>query len=215
MTAPVCREREANPFVTRRVRPGALPYFFPAGEDAARLIERLRTAGWWGQIVGPHGSGKSTLLATLLPELRCAGRAPLLIALHGGQRRLPPGARAALEALPAGAGPVVVDGYEQLSRWSRFGLRYHCRRRGHGLVVTAHQSAGLPELLRTGMTPELARKVVDHLWPDPMGAVAAADLAGRLAVRAGNLREVLFELYDLYERQRRQTCLEPSLRPPA
>jgi hypothetical protein len=197
-------EGEANPFATRRVRPGAIPYFFPGAEDATRVVERLRDHGWWGQIVGPHGSGKSTLLATLLPELRRAGRAPLLVALHDGRRRLLPDTRAALKALPGGAAVVLLDGYEQLSRWSRFGLRHYCRRHGQGLLVTAHQSVGFPELFQSRVTPETARKVVDHLLPDAKGVVAAVDVAARLAARAGNLREVLFELYDLYERQRRQ-----------
>ena len=80
---------EHNPFATRHVRPGAIPYCFPAGVDARQLVERLAAAGWRGQIVGPHGSGKSTLLATLLRTIEQGGRRPLLIALHDGQRRLP------------------------------------------------------------------------------------------------------------------------------
>jgi hypothetical protein len=207
MTLPPRPEYEANPFATRRVRPGAIPYFFPEGEDATRMVDRLRAQGWWGQIVGPHGSGKSTLLAALLPELRRSGRAPLLIALHDGQRRLLPQAQAALQAL-SGAALVIVDGYEQLSCWSRFGLWHRCRRRGQGLLVTAHQSVGFPELFRTGVTPETARKVLKHLLRDAKGVIAAVDVAARLAAWAGNLREVLFELYDLYERQRRQAYVE-------
>jgi len=203
MTAPPRPEGEANPFATRRVRPGALPYLFPAGEGVAGVVQRLRANGWWGQVVGPHGSGKSTLLAALLAELCRAGRVPLLAALHDGQRRLPPGAGAALGALRPGAAIAVIDGYEQLSRWSRFWLKHACRRRGCGLLVTAHRPAGLPELLRTGVTPETAWRVVDHLLPGPKGSITAAGVAARLVDRAGNLREVLFELYDLYERDRR------------
>jgi hypothetical protein len=205
---------DANPFATRRVRPGAIPYFFPEGEDTAIVVERLQTQGWWGQIVGPHGSGKSTLLAALLPELRRAGRAPLLIALHNGRRCLLPEARAALKALSGGAAVVVLDGFEQLSRLSRLGLRRHCRQRGQGLLVTAHHSVGFPELFRTNVTLKTARKVVNHLLADAKGVVAGMDVAGRLPAREGNLREVLFELYDLYESQRRQ-LLEHSLRPPS
>jgi hypothetical protein len=196
-------EEIANPFCTRRVRPGAIPYLFPSGEDAVRVVERLRGNGWWGQIVGPHGSGKSTLLEALLPELQRVGRIPLHVALHNGQRRLPPGTSAALRALPPGAGIAIIDGYEQLSRWNRFWLRQLCRRRKYGLLVTTHQPSGLPELFQTDVTPQTARRVVELLLPDPPGALAAVDVAARLAVRAGNLREVLFELYDVYERQRK------------
>src|SRR5262249_23632578 len=80
-----------NPFATRRVRPGAIPFLFPTGESVGQLLDRLRAAGWWGQVVGPHGSGKSTLVAALLPELCQAGREPLLLVHHRGEReRLPP-----------------------------------------------------------------------------------------------------------------------------
>ena len=109
-----------NPFATRHVRPGAIPYCFPPGIDAARLVERLAAAGWRGQIVGPHGSGKSTLLATLLPAIEGRGRHPRLIALHDGQRRLPE----RLERMPTLDEPtvIVVDGYEQLGLWWRWRL---------------------------------------------------------------------------------------------
>jgi hypothetical protein len=52
------------------------------------------------------------------------------------------------------------------------------------------------------VTPETAWRVVKHLLPDPQSAITPADVAARLAVQAGNLREVLFELYDLYEKSR-------------
>ena len=45
--------------------------------------------GWWGEILGPHGAGKSALLATLIPAVERAGRRPVLVELHDGQRRLP------------------------------------------------------------------------------------------------------------------------------
>ena len=60
-------ERLANPFATRHVRPGAIPFHFPAETSAAQLVARLRELNWRGAIVGPHGSGKSTLLVALAP----------------------------------------------------------------------------------------------------------------------------------------------------
>ncbi len=67
---------EHNPFATRHVRPGAIPYRFAPGSAAEGVVERLAAADWQGQIIGPHGSGKSTLLATLLPAIESAGRHP-------------------------------------------------------------------------------------------------------------------------------------------
>ncbi len=51
-----------NPFCTRRIRPGALPYFFPPGASIETILQRFQDFAGWGEIVGPHGSGKSTLL---------------------------------------------------------------------------------------------------------------------------------------------------------
>jgi hypothetical protein len=196
----------SNPFATRHVRPGALPYLFPPGESAAGLLERLQAHGWWGQVVGPHGSGKSTLLAVLLAELRQLGRAPMLITLHDGQRRLPAAARRALRDRSApGRTIVVVDGYEQLRGWSRLVLKYRCRRRGCGLLITAHSDVGLPGLYDTRVTPATAANVIQHLLPPGTACpLSPTGLAARLTARDGNLREVLFDLYDWYERQRGQ-----------
>jgi hypothetical protein len=189
----------SNPFATRFVRPGAVPYFFPPGESAATLAGRLRETGWWGQVVGPHGSGKSTLLAALLPELRRAGLEPLVATLHDGQRRLPGEVwRAEWRA----ATVVVVDGYEQLSGWQRFRLKRRCRRYGCGLLVTSHGTVGLAELYRTPVAEETAERVVEFLLARSEQAVTPEEVRGRLSARAGNLREALFDLYDLHELRR-------------
>ena len=121
MSWPSSADRFQNPFSASRVRPGAVPFLFPARENAAALVARLKQAGWRGQIVGPHGSGKSSLLAALRSELEVQGLTTLLITLHDGERRLPVDLR---KSLSIGAGAIVmVDGYEQLSWWSRWKLR--------------------------------------------------------------------------------------------
>jgi hypothetical protein len=206
MTAAVPPLTTGNPFATRRVRPGAIPFFFPAGESVGQVLDRLRAAGWWGQVVGPRGSGKSTLVAALLPGLREAGREPLLVVRHRGERALPRATWADLRrAGRAGRALVVaIDGYEQLSPWSRFRVRRRCRRHGHGLLATAHADMGLPDLYRTRVTPEVALRVVGHLTRGTGVTIAAADVTARLDARAGDLRETLFDLYDLHERNARR-----------
>ena len=179
-----------NPFCTRHVRPGAIPFRFPDGLDEKGLADRLEANGWRGQIVGPHGSGKSTLLEALLPELR-RRRAVVRVELHYRERRLP------AEAWATGEGTLlVIDGYEQLGWWTRRRVRRHCR----SLLVTTHRGQGLLDLYRTGVTAELAGAIVRGLHADEV-----PDLASRLAYHRGNLREVLFELYDRYEAMRRVT----------
>jgi hypothetical protein len=167
-------------------------------------VGRLRAAGWWGQVVGPHGTGKSTLLAALLPHLRAAGREPLPVVRHQGERALPEEAREALRRAGSDGRRLllVIDGYEQLSWWAAWRVRRLCRAGGHGLLVTAHADAGLPEVCRTCVSRETARRVVAHLTAGAVPMVTDAEVDQCLTERAGNLREALFDLYDLHERRR-------------
>ncbi len=191
--------RGDNPFSAWRIRPGAIPFLFPPGVSAQSLVERLRQNGWWGEIVGAHGSGKSALVAALLPALRGAGQRPILVELHDSQRTLP------LDSGQVGAAGetlIVVDGYEQLCRTSRWRLKRFCRLESLGLLVTTHYSVGLPELCRTEVSPELACRVIAWLVGDRPWGVPDERVAEIFHRHAGNLREVLFELYDWFERGR-------------
>jgi len=199
-----------NPFAASRLRPGAIPYVFSAGLSRTQLLETLRRNQWWGQIVGPHGSGKSALLAALLPAVRGLGREPLLIELHDAQRRLPVDLRRI--NVIRGETVVVVDGYEQLGLWSRWRLKRFCRRNDLGLVVTSHRPLGLPELCRTQPSLELARQVVKQLLAERDWQVDDERLAAAFTRHRGNLRELLFELYDWFEQDRPRRAGAPGRR---
>jgi hypothetical protein len=183
-----------NPFDASRLRPGAIPFRFRAGESVERLVERFRSLASPAEIIGSHGSGKSSLVATLSAALRRHGDAVLLIELHDGQRSLPRGWHRQVTAKP---NVVIVDGYEQLSRIGRLGLAWRCRQRRWGLIVTAHRSVGFPCLYRTEVTAEHARDVIEQFGGEPR--LSARELADLLKRHGNNLREVLFELYDRYE----------------
>jgi energy-coupling factor transporter ATP-binding protein EcfA2 len=189
---------DRNPFATRYVRPGAIPFRFEPGIGPQDLVDRLAAAGWRGQIVGPHGSGKSTLLATLLPLIESSGRHPLLITLHEGDRRLP--VRLDRRIVPPQPAILVVDGYEQLGRWHRWRLDRRCQRQGWGLLATAHGGVGLPAVFETRATVQLAQQIVAELAPDQC-AIEPAAIVASFHARAGNLREVLFDCYDLHRRR--------------
>jgi DNA replication protein DnaC len=192
----------SNPFATRFVRPGAATYLFPDGQSGEQLVQKLAECDWVGQIVGPHGSGKSTLLFTLMPLLAAHGRRPTLVTLHDGQRRLPEDAEAVIDLGPPAL--LVVDGYEQLSRWRRRVLERRRRRAGTGLLVTAHEPVGLPNLL--SMTPSLdaAKRIVRRLLTGQTDRlIADDDIARSYEQCAGNLREMLFALYDTVEARSR------------
>ena len=194
-----------NPFSTRHVRPGAIPFRFPAGKSSEGLLDRLARNGGRGQIVGPHGSGKSALVATLIAALQESGRRTLLIELHDAERRLPPSFPWQSAFEPGTV--VIVDGYEQLGLWSRFALRRFCRRRRLGLVVTSHRSVGMPDLFRTTTSLALAQQIVHDLLGSDRSPVTRDEVDERFLLHQGNMREVLFDLYDLYEQRRgRQQC---------
>ena len=193
-----------NPFCTRRIRPGAAPYCFPSGVTAEDLVERLRENRWRGEIVGPHGSGKSTLLARIIPAIEQAGRQAVLFELHDGQRRLPGDWRRKIESPPSSPPPIaVIDGYEQISRWSRFLLKRYCNRRCFGLLVTSHVPAGFPEIFHTSASLEMARQIVDQLMQNEKINISAEIIADLFARHDGDIRELLFDLYDLYEEKMR------------
>jgi hypothetical protein len=201
MNMPAASVQTENPFSAGRIRPGAMPFLPAAGGDAEALVERLRQNQWRGQIVGRHGTGKSSLLRALIPAIQDAGRPTLLLELHDGQRRLPGGLRAIGQLrFPA---VLAVDGYEQLAWWNRLRLRRFCRRRGVGLVVTAHGRAGLPPLVQTAIDAESAWPIVAQLQQGYRPLVTPQDLAEHLRRHEGDLREALFDLYDLYQRRNR------------
>ena len=193
----------SNPFSTRFIRPGALDYIFqagqsPAGESVESLVDRLNYNQWRGQIVGPHGSGKSTLLAALEPALGAAGRICWTARLRDAQRAMPAGwARAAAQSH---ANQIVIDGFEQLSAWNRWRVRLCCRRRGCGLLVTAHRDAGLPGLFETTADVQTARAVVDQLLVAEPVRLTPEVVAEHFHATGGDVRETLFRLYDVWER---------------
>ena len=190
-----------NPFATRFIKPGALAFLFPPGESATLLVERLRGFDWQGEIVAPHGSGKSTLLAELEPHLLAANRTIVRVTLHNGEAKLP----AILDSWRTWNDHtlIVVDGFEQLSWWSRTKLAWRCHQQGAGRLVTSHATTGLPGLLRLKTDMDLAERVVRKLGVTEE-VLSRETIAKTLAACEGNLRETLFQLYDWYEQTTRQ-----------
>jgi hypothetical protein len=190
-----------NPFATRWVRPGALPYVWPGGDGGAALLALLGP-GASVEIIGPHGSGKSTLVAALVGLLRDRGQAVVVESLHdGGERR-------ARQEWPGNEpGVRILDGFEQLPAWRRRLYRWRAARAraAEALVVTAHTPQGMRHQVRSDVDATLAAAVVQTLLEraelptriDPRQAFAAVQGHG------GNLREALFDLYDVYEAERR------------
>jgi hypothetical protein len=193
-----------NPFSARHHAPGALPWLASAaapGDAPLRLYEAL-VARRAGALIGPEGTGKSTLLRLIEGAARADGREVLRVHLRTGER-LPP--RRALRFCVGGAGRVLlVDSAEQLLAPARLFLRGLCAVTGVLLLCTGHAPLGLPTLLRTRVTEELARRVAEAVLAASPSAprLVTPDEAGQALGRTGgNLREALFFLYDLYEQR--------------
>lgn len=191
----------SNPFATRWTRPGQLSFVFDDQLTTDALIQRLQQQGYRGQIVGPHGSGKSTLFLELSHSL--SARQVEVEAIRVARRPWQASA-AAIRATAVGNGGrrvVLVDGFEQLPMVMRWWLRSLTRFCQVGLVVTAHRDMGLPPLYCTRVTARTAGLVIDWLTRHVNTRYQPTDVARRLARHGGNLREVLFELYDEFSGQ--------------
>ncbi len=189
-----------NPFSAGRFSAGRLRYRFPTGHSAEKLVRRWEEAGREGEIVGPHGSGKSTLLADIIPVLERRGRDVSLIELHDGATTIPLSYPELKTVSPSH--DLLVDGYEQLSWWGRVRLRRFVRNRRCGILVTAHRSIGFPPVYCTGVDLELAGNLVSDLASYQWCRQHARQIELAVWRHNGNLREVFFDLYDLYEKER-------------
>ena len=191
-----------NPFATRWTRPAACLFLFPPNSNVQQLLNQLHQQQGWGQIVGPHGSGKSTLLQSLEPALENRGHQLAHYALHQGQRKLP---MKWSDNLLQHATQVVVDGFEQLSKISQYRLKRYCRKFDKGLLITTHQPLGFADLIH--LQPDLATalRVVAHLQRNHPEIIHEDDVRRHYRHHSHNLRELLFCLYDLFEKRRLET----------
>jgi hypothetical protein len=190
--------RETNPFATCWTRPGAIPFRFPENKQPNHLIAKLAAHNCRGAIIGPHGSGKTTLLESLKPALAAAGRNVCTISLHDGQRRLPP--------LPTNQNSnflLIIDGYEQLSQLERIRILARSYFNRTGILVTSHARTCLPALIQLSPDQTLVQQLVADLCAKVSTTITSADIAASHACHGSNVREILFDLYDRHEQQRR------------
>lgn len=189
----------SNPFSASFTQPGEVPFCFGPGESVEALVEKVRSTQAT-QITGPHGSGKSTLLAALMHSLKRNRFSIEHHILRDNQSRL------TLESgMPASNSVFIVDGYEQLSIWSRWRLSRHIRRFDRKLIVTAHRDVGFTTLYETRVNPEIVRRVVSQLVGDAHDYNSRELIEKLLEKHGQNLREMLFELFDIWRSQSRQS----------
>ena len=189
-----------NPFSASRVRPGTIDYRFgdEEGDDAAldRLLERWCACGRQGALVGPHGAGKSTLLHSLRRRLAERGERTLLLRPALRRRNSPYVRRILVAPRPR---ILLVDGWEMLPRRLRRTLLRPPTVGGFGVIATTHRPCRAPVLARVEPTVDAALRVAQALAPNCRGLPERAEIEQLFARRGGNLRELLFDLYDHWE----------------
>jgi len=217
----------SNPFCSRFLQPGYIPFCFPGTESVSQLADRIRAprgrraprgktaqAALRLSIVGPHGSGKSTLLHELCQELRGDRQSNCqidsgLIVLHSSSNKL-----AALRSIlrQIHRDPwCLIDGYEQIPRWAQFLLVAWAKTRGVALCVTAHR---LPWMFQTLWETRVDTQVESHVIECLLANVAGHDggpssvisdllesphWAASRQKHQENLRESLFDMYDWWQ----------------
>lgn len=180
----------SNPFSTKFIRPGAIAYQCVPGKSIAYYADCFLSNGRRGQVVGPHGTGKSTFVIAFQKELAARGLDVHLVTLHSFDKS----ELDRLLMLQTGS-ILILDGFEQLPFWRRFKIIHSTLWRHIGLLTTSHVSLGLPTLLETRADLETAQNLVRTLT----GSEPPENLEALLTKHNGNLREVFFELYDVYE----------------
>ena len=207
-----------NPFSAQRIHP-PVDFVTPGDEPdwLSRLRDRFCSAGWVGQIIGPHGSGKTTLareIAFGLPQVgqiiskvirparRSAGPLepsfPDEIVRHG---ILPDSVAIQTDVLrPTGPGDrtmLLVDGMNRLGLVAARGMSRHCRRTGMGLLLTVHRPfPGIPRLVRLEPTLKHFRAIVQRLQQTAVHRVSTTQIEAAYRENRGDYRAALFQLYD-------------------
>ena len=189
-----------NPFSTRYVKPGALPFRLEAPETLDSLVDRLEKHNWRGEITGPHGVGKSTLVQNLLT--RALPEATTVIIRSGDSpRQQYAEVLRELTSVPGGNRPemLIIDGLEQLSGRQQKQILDRTAKLGVGMLATCHQSVGLPRLIDLKPRLDTFRQIVSDLMRNRPIQLKGEEIDRVYHQYQPNLREALFSLYDLYE----------------
>jgi len=197
-----------NPFSTRFVQPGAIPWL-ATDTSIDSLLFRLYDAGNRAIICGPHGSGKSTILSHLASVAQRKGLKVHCLRIRSWIDAIR--VMRVFATINPKQSLVSVDSWERLGFFGWF-LCQFADFRGLCVVVTVHKRPwwnNWPVLLHMKADDKTFRLLVDELMTKYAGSktieFSGAMLRDVFQRHSGNLREGFFELYDHYERQSRIT----------
>ena len=176
-----------NPFRSSAV--AELRYRISAAE-LARLVDTLRAQQWRACLTGPEGSGKSALLEALEAPISEAGRKVHWIRLNANsspdERRE---ARKRLARLRADE-VCLIDGGEVFGRLSWLRIIRSLKCTNAGIVATVHRPCGLPALLETEASLDLALSLSRDLAGPHWNEQLEAATTDSFRASGGNIREV-------------------------
>ena len=197
-----------NPFSTRFVRPGAIPWH---STDASpnSLFLRLYDTENRAIICGPHGTGKSTILSHLASAAQRQGLQVHCLRMYSWLDAI--GVMRVFAIINPKHSLVFIDSWERIGFLGWFLCRI-ADFRGIRVVVTVHHRKwwnNWPVLLNTKVDEKTFHLLVRELLTKFSGTETIefndAMLKDVFQRHSGNLRESFFELYDHYERQYRKT----------
>ncbi len=202
----------ANPFETRWTKPGQMAFLPNGFTSISALAAQIFKENPRCEILGGHGVGKSSLLRALQSHLDQQSISNHLayacgeFSCDGPLLKFP-----AVKRLLRESDLLFIDGFEQLSWWTRRRIIRYAEKHAHALVVTCHQTQHLPCLVHLAATETLVLKLVYSLQQaQQVDEIVSASDVRELYQRFGNnVRELLFACYDLYE-QRIATGLKTS-----
>ncbi len=191
-----------NPFASRFTKPGALDFLPSTNTSLDEVWARITEFSYRGQIVGPHGTGKSTLVAALTRRAEQLQLPWSIVRLNTGRRGAEQ-AKAIAMNTPLDV-VLVVDGFEQLPVLTR--ARLLLWRSSHLIVTTHRFVCGFPRslavLARTTPSYDLAIRIAQQLLRRSLTNEESLYCMLSYDRHNGNIREMLFDLYDRYEQNR-------------
>jgi DNA replication protein DnaC len=177
------------------------------------LYSKFSEFEYRSQIIGQHGSGKTTLLVSFMSFLENCNHKIISVILHDNEQKLPKSfwedykktkkwLKTQNEINQKKTPIVVIDGSEQLLASQRRKILQLCTTDRLGILVTTHKPIKqIPVLFQTKTSPEILEMVVNYLLKKN-GQTLPFDQSQYFTLleqHHGNIRDILFSLYDLYE----------------
>ena len=203
---------DSNPFSTRYVQPGRIPFQLRSGVTVEQLIDSfLRVSPRQAAIVGPHGSGKSSLLETILKSFPGNYQISQFRLNSDSARSEGSISRWVREGHCWNESTIVtIDGYEQLGWWAQYRIGRMIKKNESRLLVTTHKPIrSFSVLWTTQQDSQDDAYVLNKLLGHTQQLTASPTLMDEAIMRWSeirlsyptDMREALMQMYDWWEKK--------------